>query len=149
MFSPLLEWAGRPRLVDVGPGGKVAVRFTEVREELRKLAGDFNAQLSLASEDPTLEQLANLLADTHHRFQWIHPFLDTNGRTGRVLDHFVLWSVFGLAGSTLETSPVIVYFPDRQQEDEYYQGLNEADLHRPERLRAYYVDRLQSALASP
>jgi len=26
--------------------------------------------------------VANVIADAHHRFQWIHPFKDTNGRTG-------------------------------------------------------------------
>jgi Fic family protein len=37
------------------------------------------------------EAVANVMADAHHRFQMIHPFKDTNGRTGRVLDHYVLW----------------------------------------------------------
>lgn len=147
MFAPLLDWAGRPRTEDVGPGGKVEVPFTRVREELRKLADDFAAWLNAAGQDPTLEDLANLLADTHHRFQWVHPFLDTNGRTGRVLDHFILWSSFGLASGSLETSPVLVYFPDETQSDEYYEGLVEADLQRPMRLRAYYTGRLEEALS--
>jgi Fic family protein len=117
-----------------------------VCEELCKLAHDFTAQWSAAGEDPTLEDLANLLADVHHRFQWIHPFLDTNGRTGRVLGYFILWSAFGLAGTSLEASPVIVYFPDERNEKEYYEGLVEADLHRPDRLGVYYAGRLERAL---
>ena len=147
MFAPLLDWAGQPRTVDVGPGGRVDVPFTHVREELRKLAGDFDAWVSAAGPDPTFEALANMLADLHHRFQWVHPFLDTNGRTGRVLDHFVLWSCFGLASGSMETSPVLVYFPDAAQQDEYYDGLLEADLQRPARLRAYYACRLEKALS--
>ncbi len=63
-----------------------------------------------------------------------------------VLDHFILWSCFGLVSGSLETSPVIVYFPDERSEDEYYEGLLEADLYRPERLRSYYAERLEKAL---
>jgi fido (protein-threonine AMPylation protein) len=148
MFAPLLDWAGRPRTKDVGPGGKVEVPFARVREELRKLGDDFDSWRAAIGEDPTLEQIAGIIADAHHRFQWIHPFVDTNGRTGRVLDLFVLWSCFGLASGSMETSPVIEYFPDRDREDEYYAGLLEADLHRPERLRSYYLERLERALHS-
>jgi hypothetical protein len=147
MFAPLLDWAGQTRTKDVGPGGKVAVPFANVREELRKLADDFGVRIASVGEDPSLEELADVVADTHHRFQLIHPFVDTNGRTGRVLDHFILWSCFGLASGSMETSPVIVYFPDADLENEYYEGLVEADLHRPARLRAYYLDRIQRALS--
>jgi hypothetical protein len=42
----------------------------------------------------------------------------------------------------LETSPSIEYFPTDSHEDEYYEGLLEADLDRPERIRAFYLERL-------
>lgn len=74
--------------------------------------------------------------------QWIHPFKDTNGRTGRVLDHYILWVTFGLHSDALETSPAIEYFPSEHHEDEYYEGLLEADLDRPERFRVFYLERL-------
>ncbi len=145
MFAPLLEWAGQTRTADVGPGGKVNVPFHRVREELRKLADDFGARFAALGDDPTVEEMAIVLADTHHRFQWIHPFTDTNGRTGRVLDHFVLWSSFGLVAGAM-TSPILAYFPDATRENEYYEGLLEADLYRPERLHRYYCERLEDAL---
>jgi tetratricopeptide (TPR) repeat protein len=147
MFAPLLDWAGRPRTKDVGPGGKVEVPFARVREELRKLGDDFDTWRAAIGEDPTLEQIAGVVADAHHRFQWIHPFLDTNGRTGRVLDLFVLWSSFGLASGSMETSPVIEYFPDGDREDGYYRGLLEADLHRPGNAKAT-LDRVRGELAA-
>ena len=77
-----------------------------------------------------------------HRFQWIHPFRDTNGRTGRVLDHYLLWVTFSLRGGNRATSPAIEYFPTEREETEYYEGLVEADLGRPARLRSFYVARL-------
>ena len=37
-----------------------------------------------------LEELVGLLAWAHHRFLWIHPFLDYNGRIGRLLINIIL-----------------------------------------------------------
>lgn len=45
----------------------------------------------------------------------------------------------------LRTSPTIEYFPTPAHEDEYYDGLAEADLGRPDRLRAFYLERLVAA----
>ena len=86
------QWAGKTRTDNRGPGGKVEVSFTKVREELRKLGGDFAMWVDDAGADPDLEVLATILADTHHRFQWIHPFPDGNGRVGRILNILLLLS---------------------------------------------------------
>jgi hypothetical protein len=125
----------------------VHVAFLRVREELRKLADDFGYWLAALGADPPLVAVASVIADTHHRFQWIHPFVDTNGRTGRVLDHFLLWSSFDLMSLSRETSPTIAYSPDEPHETDYYEGLLEADLGRPGRLRAYYAERIENAVA--
>lgn len=146
MFGELLEWAGKPRTVDVGPGGRVEVPFLRVREELRKPAEDHAAWLVALGDDPSIAQLGAVLADTHHRFQWIHPFQDTNGRTGRVLDHFVVWSSFKLAASDFQLSPLLVHFPNDDAIEAYYQGLVEADNGRSDRLREYYTGILEVAL---
>lgn len=145
MFEPLFDWAGGTRTTAIGPGGVEHIPSHEVRLELRKLGDDFAAWMA-AGADPSLEELASVVARAHHRFQWIHPFQDTNGRTGRVLDHFVLWVCFRLASRSLETSPVIVYFPDAEREDGYYDGLADADNGRPEALAAFYLERLEVAL---
>ena len=120
------------------------VPWTQVRVALRSLTADVATWVA-GAERQELGSVATLIADAHHRFQWVHPFNDTNGRTGRVLDHFLLWVTFALHGNTRETSPVIEYFPSEREEEEYYEGLNEADLGRPERLRAFYVARLVAA----
>jgi hypothetical protein len=141
MFGDFLEWAGTTRRDDRGPGGRVSLSWPDVRLQLRNLGLDLAAWIGDTATMDT-EALANVIADTHHRFQWIHPFPDTNGRTGRVLDHYILWVTFGLHSDALETSPVIEYFPSEHHEDEYYEGLLEADLDRPERIRAFYLERL-------
>lgn len=76
------EWAGRFRVTDVQvgthfppPGHEVAVHIRnfclDLEERLRHLQGAVS--------------IAGLLAWVDWRFQWIHPFKDFNGRTGRIL----------------------------------------------------------------
>jgi fido (protein-threonine AMPylation protein) len=146
MFGHVYDWAGSPRTEDLGPGGIVHVHHWCVREELHKLSGDLGAWLSAIKGTEDLAAIARVVADCHHRFQWIHPFCDTNGRTGRALDQLLLWQTFGLAGDSLATSPVLEYFPDDAHKDEYYDGLTEADNRRPEKLQAYYAERITAAL---
>jgi fido (protein-threonine AMPylation protein) len=145
MFSGLLSWAGEFRKVDVGPSGLVNVRWFEVPTEMRKFGGDLAAWVAGLPSDPSVNQLAEVMADAHHRFQWIHPFEDTNGRTGRVLDLYLLWVTFGLAGADVTTSRLIEPFPTEIEETEYYDGLAEADAYRPDRIRGYYTARILAA----
>lgn len=141
MFGDFLAWAGTTRLDDRGPGGKVPVPAHQVRVALRTFTDDLAVWVrTLPLID--VDGMSRILADAHHRFQWIHPFQDTNGRTGRVLDHYLLWVTLGLHGATLGTSPSIEYFPSGAHEDAYYDGLAEADVGTPEKLRAFYLERL-------
>jgi hypothetical protein len=148
MFAAVFDWAGSTRAEARGPGGVVHVPAHEVRIELRKLADDLHAWVAgtWSSGELDLGTIAAHIADAHHRFQWIHPFRDTNGRTGRVLDHGLLWATFTLAGETPDESPIIEYFPDADFEDAYFEGLLEADLGRPDRLRRYYEERIAAAV---
>jgi Fic family protein len=63
------------------------------------------------------------LAEAHHRFEQIHPFLDGNGRTGRLLLNLLL--------VRLGYAPAIVYKRDRTK---YLQALRSADNGDPGRL---------------
>lgn len=56
------------------------------------------------------------LAKTHVRFEYVHPFLDGNGRTGRLLLNLVL--------VRLGYPPAIIYRRDREK---YMKGLHRAD----------------------
>lgn len=153
MFGPVFGWAGTTRRVDVRVGGEYEVRvpWHEVRIALRLYADDLRARVAAVLDDHENIQLAALaavIADAHHRFQWVHPFQDTNGRTGRTLDHYLLWVTFGLAGEDLASSPTIEHFPHEAAEVGYYQGLVDADRGRPERLHRYYEERLASSVAA-
>jgi fido (protein-threonine AMPylation protein) len=145
MFDAVVSWAGQPRKREVGPGGVENVPWREVPIQMRKFSGDVEHWVKAVGSDPELAQVAEVIADAHHRFEWIHPFEDSNGRTGRVLDHYLLWVTFGLVGENMASSTFIEHFPSEAHETEYYDGLAEADSRRPDRLRAYYSERLLAA----
>lgn len=152
MFQSLYQWAGQPRNKPYGPGGIEWVPWSQVRIQLRQRFQDLGAQYHAAfttfgSEIP-MEELARLIATSHHQFQYVHPFADTNGRTGRVLDHFLIWGPFGLSGPTIETSPIVDHFETQTSEDDYYTGLEEADAGYMARLESFYAARLEAAVAS-
>jgi fido (protein-threonine AMPylation protein) len=148
MYGTLFEWAGSTRQKECGPGGIANITWPDVRVELKKLMDDLHTwvEVALAEQpDPEAETIARIVADAHHRFQWIHPFEDTNGRTGRVFDHYLLWVTFDLGGEDFSSSPFIDYFPTAEHEELYCEGLIEADNHRPDHLRAYYTERVIAA----
>lgn len=148
MFEAVFEWAGQPRVNDKGPGGVVHVPWTMVRQEMRQFCLNLESRVQhVLSRDSDLGDMAEVIAWAHHKFQYIHPFSDTNGRTGRVLDHYLLWATFRLAGETVETSPIIEPFPTEQHQDDYYEGLQLADTGRLEKLNTYYTERIVQALA--
>lgn len=125
-FAHLYDWAGQIRRTEAGPGGIVHVRSYEVRTKLRELQHDFAAWYDALPDAWELTHAAELLARTHHNFEFIHPFPDTNGRTGRLLDHYVLWVCLGAVGETLEDSPQIVHLPDQHAVGDYFEALHEA-----------------------
>ena len=149
MFEPIFAWAGRPRTEERGPGGIVHVSWPYVRRELRQRFDDLAARTAYlvpAIEDVDVSSAAEVVAQAHHDFQYVHPFLDTNGRTGRVLDHYILWVTLELRSNTFETLPVLEYFPNDDLEDEYFDGLAEADAGYPDKLIRYFAGRIYSAI---
>lgn len=93
---------GELRNKDVQVGNHIAVDYQLVGKFLEHFSDTYN-QLSKA-------QLILNSAAIHHRFLWIHPFLDGNGRVARLLNYSLfletlntsgLWSVArGLARNT-------------------------------------------------
>jgi cell filamentation protein len=150
MFERLYNWAGQIRRDDKGPGGIVNVQWMQVRIELKQrfdnLKHRFDLKKSEVKLDFDIHTVAEIVAQAHHDFQYVHPFADTNGRTGRVLDHYLLWIAFNLVGDSLQTSPFIEHFPTEKHQDDYYDGLREADAGYLERLTQYYKERIEAAI---
>lgn len=148
MFEHIFAWAGKPRTKDKGPGGIVHVPFYEVRQQLKLRFKNLNFRISGHKvEEVNIDFAAEIIAQAHHDFEYVHPFTDTNGRMGRTLDHYILWYTLGIVGIDLYTSPQILYFPDEEYEKMYFMALKEADNSGDlSLLTAFYKDRIDAAI---
>lgn len=86
--------------------------WTEVDHLMRDWVNDADALREEEHEVPLPERLARL----HDRFEQIHPFLDGNGRTGRLVLNLLL--------GRLGYPPAIIYKRDR---DKYLRAMRRAD----------------------
>ncbi|MCI5064411.1 Fic family protein [bacterium] len=71
----------------------------------------------------------------HHRFVWIHPFFDGNGRTGRLL--------LNLSLMKSGYPPAIILVRDRMK---YYRALKEADTGENDRLNLLVAQAVERSL---
>lgn len=78
----------------------------------------------LASFDGTPEHALEIAWGIHHSFEFIHPFADGNGRTGRILLNYALMQ--------MNQEPIVVWYKKRF---EYYKSINEFNKNIGEYLR--------------
>jgi Fic family protein len=91
------------------PAGMTPPPWIDVPSAIRTWVDDLS---KIADENPRIEAIAR----AHHRFEQIHPFLDGNGRTGRLVLNLML--------VRLGYAPAIVYKRDRAR---YLASLRSAD----------------------
>jgi Fic family protein len=96
------------------PGGMKPVSWPQVQAEVDGWLTDVRALDDLGAAK--LEELPEALAELHARFERIHPFLDGNGRTGRLVLNLIL--------VRLGCPPAIIYKSDRSR---YLNALRRAD----------------------
>lgn len=84
---------GKFRKIDVRVSKHVPPKFFLVSQ----LISDFTEDLKIRKKhlpkienEKFFEELISLLAWAHHRFLWIHPFQDYNGRIGRLFINIIL-----------------------------------------------------------
>jgi len=77
--------AGRFRNHLVRVGEHLAPDWQDVEDLMGKLIKELNNK-------PGDMNLVEFIARTHYRFEKIHPFADGNGRIGRLLMNYLLWS---------------------------------------------------------
>ncbi|MBU4284647.1 Fic family protein [Patescibacteria group bacterium] len=102
--------AGRFRKDDeyVRVGGHIAPNSKEVVDRLEKMFVEYNA----TSHENIIKRIARL----HLAFEYIHPFVDGNGRIGRVINNYLLIRE-GFV-------PINIKFIDRKK---YYNAFKEFD----------------------
>ena len=86
------DWAGKYRSIRVEFSGKEPVLPHQISEQIINLCADLKERLkNLDKNDESfIENVVSLLAWFQHRFVWIHPFQDYNGRVARMLTIFIL-----------------------------------------------------------
>lgn len=85
--------------------------------------------------NPQQLNIVELISIFHHRFVWIHPFFDGNGRTDRLIMNLLLMK--------LGYPPVIILKVDRLK---YYRALNEANNNNYEKLFLLFFQGLEQSL---
>lgn len=96
------------------PGGMQPVSWPQVPAEIATWVSDARSLAVLLGHD--LHALPVALGELHARFERIHPFLDGNGRTGRLVLNLLL--------VRLGCPPAIIYKRDRSR---YLRALRRAD----------------------
>lgn len=87
------KWAGKYRRIQVTVSGREAPSFYLVPEMMMNLCEDSKERLSHLpknTEKSFIIEAVKLLAWFQHKFVFIHPFQDYNGRTGRMLTIMLL-----------------------------------------------------------
>lgn len=87
------NWAGKYRKIQVTFSGKEAPAFYQVPELVINLCSDLEIRLRhlpVSQNEDFIVKAVELLAWFQHRFVFIHPFQDYNGRVARMLTILLL-----------------------------------------------------------
>lgn len=87
------DWAGTFRTIPVTYSDKEAPAFYQIPELTKNLCEDLKVQLRYLPSDTDpqyIDAVISLLAWFQHRFVYIHPFQDYNGRISRMLTILLL-----------------------------------------------------------
>lgn len=111
---------GRYRLSEVGISGAV-----HVPPAPSSIQADMDQLIEFANRDVQPQYQLLQVALVHHRFVWIHPFANGNGRVSRLLTYAMLIKRGYTSSSTARPlNPTAVFGADRQA---YYDHLAQAD----------------------
>ncbi len=125
------EWAGRFRTTDVQVGSHLPPPGYEVAVHIKNFCLDLDERLLHVH---SAETIAVLLAWADWRFQWIHPFKDFNGRTGRIL---LIAMAYKLALPPVDPAPA------ESGRAAYFAALRAADVGDLTSLTSLWLGRLQ------
>lgn len=113
---------GNFRKVEVTVSDYIPPRYYLVTQFMDSYCKDLAERLkhlpSLNQAD-FLEELVRFLAWAHHRFLWIHPFKDYNGRIGRLLINIILFN--------LDLPPIEFKVETKVGRRKYVEALKNAD----------------------
>lgn len=116
------KWAGKYRKVQVTVSGKETPPFYQLLELTTNLCADLKERLKHLPEpksDNFIVEVVKLVSWFQHQFVFIHPFLDYNGRIGRMLTVLLLLK--------LGLPPIEIKAETDSDRKRYINSLKEAD----------------------
>lgn len=128
--------------MDVTVGLYEPPRYSRIPEYIRNLCDDLTERLkhtpSSEDQEQFLASVIALIAWLQHRFVWIHPFKDYNGRVARLLTNLLALNL-GL--------PIIVIKAETGRDRErYVKAMKAADQHDYTKLERLLADALKESL---
>lgn len=112
------DWAGKYRTIRVEYSGKEAPLPHLLPTLITNLCGDLSERFTHLDKD-NVEKVIELLAWFQHKFVWIHPFQDYNGRLARMLTTYILLQ--------LNLPPIEIKADTVQDRYNYLQAMYAAD----------------------
>lgn len=116
------ENGGKFRFVNVTVSAHQPPKFYEVPQYMENFCRDLQERfrhLPKIDDSNFFDTLIDLLSWAHHRFLWIHPFQDYNGRIGRLLINMILLN--------LDLPPIELQVETTARRKKYIQALKAAD----------------------
>lgn len=114
--------AGKFRTIEVTVSKHKPPRSFQVPQMMKDFTEDLKVRIKHLpdlEEEKFVDVLVELLAWAHHRFLWIHPFFDYNGRMGRLLMSMILLN--------LDLPPIELKVETKVGREKYVKALSEAD----------------------
>jgi len=115
---------GKFRKIDVTVSKHIPPKFYLVPQEMDNFTKDLQVRikhLPKIDDEKFLDELIVLLVWSHHKFLWIHPFQDYNGRIGRLLINIILLN--------LDLPPIELKVETTAGRKNYVKALQLADSH--------------------
>jgi len=116
------QWAGKYRKIQVTFSDKEAPPYFEIQILVTNLGKDLEERLKHLPEkenETFIIEVVTLLAWFQHRFVFIHPFQDYNGRSARMLTIFILLK--------LDLPPIELKIEGDEDRKRYLMAMQEAD----------------------
>ena len=133
--------AGKLRRAEVTVSAHTPPKFYLVPELLSGFCQNLNTRfqhLPKINETNGLENLVSFLAWAQHRFLWIHPFQDYNGRIARLLTNILLIN--------LDLPPIELKIETKTTRQGYIKALQAADNNKFDQLEKLIESALQESI---
>ena len=136
------SWAGKFRTIDVAVGNFEPPHYSKVPVLVKNLCEDLEERLkyipSTSNEKQFLEDVILLLAWFQHRFVWIHPFQDYNGRIARLLTNLIFLN--------LDLPALEIKAETGSDRENYIKAMKTGDRHDLSKLEKLIADALKESL---